>query len=212
MKTITSVALLTTIVSLSFAPIASATTSPATTTRGTIKKEIMDLRTTGKAQTQIKRTEIKGIASTTRAEIKEVLAGQQKTRLMKNLSTIDKRFDAAMKRLSGIATRIDSRIAKLTAEGVNESTATANMVIARTKIATASTTINALPTRLANIVGTEERKAALTDSKKLIAEARTAVAIAQKALSVAVSSIKPGKNRPATTTPVTATTTATTVQ
>lgn len=188
----------------------------ATTTE--IRKDIKDLR----GEIKDKRGEIKDAKKENREEIKEKikenkdkLAEKRLEIAKKQAELIIKRLNTAIERVQKLSNRVAERLTKLEAEGVTATVSRGHLADAKTKLdeATAqSATIKvAIETALASATPKEELKKV----QDLVKATTKVIQEAHKHVALAISTVKPGLNkpRPATTTsPVATTTTATTTQ
>jgi hypothetical protein len=157
-----------------------------------IKQERMDIRGERASTTEQIRQER---ASTTndlknkRVDIKSQIEkiAQEKMNLQKN--AVVREFDNALSSLNNLATRTDSRIAKLVAQGINMSSSTSLLNIAKTDILNAQTEINTLKSLVTQITATTTPKALKAQIKNESAKAKALIQIAKRSLSATINSV-----------------------
>lgn len=162
----------------------------STSTRETIKNEI-----------EAKKESIKDEVE----KRKENAIGKIQERLNKFTENIMERFSAALERLQKLADRIDGRIAKMEAQNIDVKTAKELMLVARLKLETASTSVTGIGLESGAIASsTATTTAAIKDDfqhlKNQVEKAKKDIKSAHASLVDVVNSLKPGRNKTATST------------
>src|SRR3989344_3663529 len=157
-------------------------------------------------------------ASTTAARI-NMKDEAQKKRLeiaRKQTELVTKRLEAAIERVQKLSDRVTERLNKLEAEGVNVTVSRGHIAEAKVKLEEARTKNAAVKLAIETIFASATASTTPKDSFKkvqeLVKDTVRSIQEAHRHVALAISSVKPGLNkpRPATTTP--ATTTSTTTQ
>lgn len=156
-------------------------------------------------------------ASTTKAHMM-MKDGDQKKRFehaSQKAGAVVERLNAAIARIQKLSDRVSERLTKLEAEGVLTAAARAHLVEAKASLALASTQVSSIKlsieTTLAGAATStvkSESKDAFKQAHELVKGATKTIKEAHNHVALAISSIKPGQNkpRPATTTSASATT------
>ena len=143
----------------------------------------------------------------------------QKKRLeiaRKQTELVTKRLEAAIERVQKLSDRVTERLNKLEAEGVNVTVSRGHIAEAKVKLEEARTKTAAVKLAIETIFASATASTTPKDSFKkvqeLVKDTVRSIQEAHRHVALAISSVKPGLNkpRPATTTP--ATTTSTTTQ
>lgn len=158
----------------------------------------------------------KEMRESSRVERKDMKDEQKKERLekaSKKMEVVDKRLDAAIARVQKLSDRVSERLTKFEAEGVNVTVSRGHLAEAkvkldeaRTKAATVRLSIEtALASGVSSTTPSAERKDVMKNVQEAVKGAAKIIQEAQRHVALAISSAKPGLNkpRPATTTPVT---------
>ena len=146
---------------------------------------------------------------------------QIRERLNKFTTNVIARFEAAVDRLEKLATRIESRIAKLDAESIDTTKAKELLLVAKSKIEIAKTSIGTISLNRqastttassTNSINRDALKRFFEITKTQIEKAKTDIKVAHAALVDVINNLKPGQNkdkneRSATSTTPTATST-----
>ncbi len=164
----------------------------ATTTknREAIKTQIEQKREEIKKQVEQRKEELK----TKIEERKQLVNSKIDERLGDFIGKLEKRFDSAIERLEILVTRIESRIAKMDDEDIDTTKAKELLTDAKTKIATAKTSILAIGTKADEVLAGDVR-ALYPELKEVVAKAKTDVKSAHEALVLVVRELKPGFNK-----------------
>lgn len=192
------------------------TTAAIKDMRGEYKENHAEMRIEMDARTKAMR------ASTTATHMM-MKDGEQKKRFeqaSKKAHAVVERLNAAIARVQKLSDRLSERLTKLEAEGVVTTSARAHLVEAKAKLSLATTQVASIKlsietTRAAAATTTAtttvktESKEAFKQVHEQVKEATKTIKEAHNHVALAISSVKPGQNkpRPATTTSVGATTT-----
>jgi len=160
------------------------------------KQEIEQQRELLKAEIEAKRETIKDEIEQRREKVMDDI----RDRLDNFIDKIVDRFDASIERLEKLAQRIESRISKYEAEGINVTKSKELLVIAKTKIETAKTSVAALETETLNVIGsnattTTALKADFNELKSQLEKAKKDIKAAHTALVDVIENLKPGLNK-----------------
>lgn len=204
-------------------------------TQGSSFGEKARLGATTTAAMKANREEMEKRAKEMRGEVEKKRAGimdeQKKKRLeiaRKKTELVSKRLEHAIARVQKLSDRVAERLNKLEAEGVTTTVSRGHLAEAKTKLDEARTKAAgvklAIETAFAKVTldttatttpGTTPKNA-MKEVQEAVKETVKVIQEAHKHVALAISTVKPGQNkpRPATTTPATvpATTSATTTQ
>ena len=203
-------------------------------TQGTSFGEKARLGATTTAAMKANREEMEKRAKEMRADVEKkratIMDEQKKKRLeiaRKQTELINKRLEQAIARVQKLSDRVAERLTKLEAEGVTTTVSRGHLAEAKTKLdearAKAAGVKVAIETAFAGAIATASStpgtapKNAMKEVQGAVKEVAKLIQEAHKHVALAISTVKPGLNKPrtATTTPTTtapATTSATTTQ
>ncbi len=170
-----------------------------------IRKEIRDIR-----------GEIKASTTEMRANIKDKVAEKRLEIAKKQAALVLKRLETAIERVQKLSDRVSDRLTKLEAEGVTTTISRGHLAEAKTKLDEATAKIATIKTATDTALASQTPKEEMKKVQGLVKDTAKTIQDAHRHVALAISTVKPGLNkpRPATTTPATTTsaTTATTTQ
>ncbi len=170
--------------------------------------------------------EMRGEVEKKRGEIKDEQIKKRLEQARKKTELVNKRLEHAIERVQKLSDRVAERLTKLEAEGVTTTVSRGHLAEAKAKLDEARTKAIgiklAIETAFASVPvlatstttpGTAQKNV-MKDVQEAVKEVAKVIQEAHKHVALAISTVKPGQNkpRPATTTPTTGTTTATTTQ
>ncbi|MBI5798345.1 MAG: hypothetical protein HZB10_00230 [Candidatus Yonathbacteria bacterium] len=147
--------------------------------------------------------ELRASSTAVRANIKDE---QQKKRLelaRKQTEMINKRLEAAIGRVQKLSNRVSERLAKLEADGVDVTVSREHIAEAKTKLDEALTKAAAVKLAIEIAFASATPKDAMKDVQEAVRDAAKTIQEAHRHVALAISTVKPGLNkpRPATTRP-----------
>ena len=132
---------------------------------------------------------IKEEKASTTAGIKNQIENMAQERVAQQKNSIIKEFGNMMLALNSLVIRTNSRITKIASEGVDMSSSTALLNMAKSKVASAQIEVDALDNLVSQIASTTTPKALKTQIKTQSEKAKTAIKSAKKSISDAISSV-----------------------
>jgi len=192
-----------------------ANTMRATTT--TMPKNIREENMVNREEMERRAKEMRASSTVAREAMKDEMMKKRIEIARKQTELVTKRLEAAIERIQKLSDRVSERLTKFEAEGVNVTVSRGHIEEATSALDDARTKLSAVKLSVESVfTATSTPNDALKGLQGVVREATKAVQIAQRNVAEAISSVKPGFNkpRPATTPAVeeVSTTTATTTE